>query len=181
MANYPKRDYVYVILGIALGIYFFAACATIILKSHSVLTTGWVWVVVIVPYLLLGLVMILCSISLAMKVSNDKSTFDNESVFSNSEKSEKPSSGTYTLTIRQDPQFYLIKVGFRIVVDGSIEKRLRNQSDVAYVDLSCGEHTLDIKGSIRSKQGRICLERDTTMFLSWDRFTGSIRFRFERT
>ncbi|MFA6710481.1 MAG: hypothetical protein WC067_05920 [Candidatus Methanomethylophilaceae archaeon] len=181
MANYPKRDYVYVILGIALGIYFLTAYVAMVLNGHSALT-GWIWVAVVVSCLMLGLVMILCSISLAIRVRDDKKTFDNESVFSSSGTSEESSgSDTYTLMIRQDPQFYLIKVGFRVVVDDSIEKTLKKQSDVAYIDLSRGEHTVHIKGSFRTKEGKIYMERDTTMFLFWDRFTGSIRFRFERT
>ncbi|MFA5452150.1 MAG: hypothetical protein WC248_01050 [Candidatus Methanomethylophilaceae archaeon] len=181
MANYPKREYTYVILGIALGIFFFAAYVAMVWNGHSALN-GWLWVSAVVSCLMLGLIMFLCSISLVIRIRKDTSTFDNESVFSSSETFEKPSGpDTYTLTIRQDPQFYLVKLGFRVVVDDSVEKRLKNQSDVAYIDLLRGEHTLDIRGSIRAKKGHIYLERDTTMFLSWDRFTGSIRFRFERT
>lgn len=79
----------------------------------------------------------------------------------------------HKIIIKRENQFYVGKMVYKVKVDGQ-EEYLIDNGEALELELPSGMHQLYFHYSFRSKTVNIDLEKDVTLVLSWDRFTGGI-------
>lgn len=79
----------------------------------------------------------------------------------------------FIVTVTRDSQFMLVKSKIKLEVDNATTYEIDN-GETLQIKLPRGNHTFKFHYSFRSKTVNVNLNKNITLSLGWDRFSGAI-------
>lgn len=82
---------------------------------------------------------------------------------------------TFSLTIQQKAQFYLLPSDMMVSIDGGEKRQLSNAGNEYVVELPTGDHNVEFSCSFRKTAVIVSLKQNSKLLAAFDRLTGTIK------